>query len=294
MAGANPNDREWTVVEFTVAASAARVLRECLRINAEALVAWILQQEFERFLLQHRHGDEVQTVVRNGFQPPRTITTGLGALTVRYPKARSKNGGAVFFRSQLVPKYAHRALDPSDAAEWKCLDAVQNENLTGILRAVFGDRAHQVTHVVPELAARWATRVSAWKQRSLAAHCDQDLWMLTVATPACPESLDFPLHVAIAVGEGSAAKRILGVALGRADTPLNAWGGLIESIQGRGLKSPARIYSNWQAPLLSDGLRRLAPEWATRVVVDETGHGGRRDDSDSKRGWDWPVAIHQN
>jgi hypothetical protein len=293
MAVANPNNREWTLVEFTAADSAAKVLRECLRINAEALVAWILQQEFERFLLQHRHGDEVQSVVRNGFQPPRTVTTGLGALTIRYPKARSKNGEVVLFRSQLVPKYAHRALDPSDAAEWKCLDAVQNENLTGILRAVFGDRAHQVTHVVPELAARWATRVSAWKQRSLADHSEQDLWMLTVATPACPESLDFPLHVVIAVNEGG-AKRILGVAPCRVDSPVDAWGGLIESIQGRGLKSPARIYSNWQAPLLSDGLRRLAPEWAKRVVVDETTRVVQLKDSVSARGWDWPAAIHQN
>lgn len=281
------------MVAITVADTAAKVLRDCVRRNAEDLIAWVLHQEFERFLVQHRVGDEVPTIVRNGYQPARTVMTGLGMLTVRYPKARSKNGRSVFFRSQLVQKYAHRAHDHSDAAEWKCLDAVMNENLAGVLRATFGDQANQVTHVVPELAAKWADKVRTWKQRSLAEHIDQDLWMLTIATPACPESLDLPMHVAIAVCEGD-VKRILGVVAGRTDSPAGVWRGLVESMQGRGLTIPGRIYSNWQASILTDGLRRVAPQWAARVVPHEVKQEGYVKDVAILRGWDWPVAVHQN
>lgn len=289
------NERELTVGACTAAETAAMVFRDCVRKNAEDLIAWILHQEIERFLVQFRGGNAGPNVVRNGFQPERSIMTGLGMLTVRYPKARSKNGNSVAFRSQLVPKYVHCAQHRSDVAEWKCLDAVQHEDLAGILRAMFGERADQVTYVVPDLAARWTDRVRAWKQRSLVEHSAQDLWMLSIATPTCPEGLKLLFHVVIAVAEGG-TKRILCIATGRGDSPLDEWGTVVESIQNRGLACPGRIFSNWRTSLLSDSLRRVAPQWAarvvTRVVTQESERTERTKSSLLLHGWDWPVVVH--
>lgn len=281
------------MVSHTVADAAAKVLRDCVRKNAEEFVAWILNQEFERFLAQHRVANEAPAVVRNGYQPARAIMTGVGALTVRYPKARSKNGRSVSFRSQVVRRYAHCMQERSDAAEWRCLAAVLNESLPEVLRAALGDGSDQITHVVPDLAVKWANRVRAWRRRSLAEHRNQDIWILTVATPACPDSLSHPLHLAIAVDQGG-GKRMLDLAAGPGDCPVGAWKGLVESLQGRGLTAPGRIYSNWQTSLLSEGLGQVAPQWAERVAAYGTGRGVQFKDSVSIAAWDWPAAIHQN
>jgi len=44
-------------------------------------------------------------LVRNGYLPEREILTGIGPVSVRIPKVRSKAGKALTFRSALVPPY---------------------------------------------------------------------------------------------------------------------------------------------------------------------------------------------
>ncbi len=47
-------------------------------------------------------------VVRNGHHPERPFQTGIGPVSVRIPKVRSKNDTPVTFRSALVPLYVRR------------------------------------------------------------------------------------------------------------------------------------------------------------------------------------------
>ena len=47
-------------------------------------------------------------VVRNGHHPARPFQTGIGPVSVRILKVRSKNGQPVIFRSALVPPYVRR------------------------------------------------------------------------------------------------------------------------------------------------------------------------------------------
>ena len=48
-------------------------------------------------------------LVRNGYQPERDIQTGIGPVTVRVPKIRSRDAEPVSFHSALVPPYLLQA-----------------------------------------------------------------------------------------------------------------------------------------------------------------------------------------
>jgi putative transposase len=284
------------VVEIVAAESAAQVLRECVRSNAENLIAWIVHQEFERFRRQFLDDEGSPTIVRNGFQPARSIMTGLGQLTVRYPKARSKAGMPVSFRSQLIPKYLHRAHDEFEDAHWGCLDAMRSESLSHLLHAVFGDRSDLVRRVLPEVMSKWVELIREWKTRSLSEYCNQDLWMLTVCRRTDLSTGKGPLHVAIA-GADSGPRNILCVAGGGADSSVDARNELVESIQRRGMSNPGRIYSSWDLIFLSDSLKHLVPQWTERLVQVglHAGEGsGRMAGQEDAPRRPWPELIHQN
>lgn len=48
-------------------------------------------------------------VVRNGYLPERTITTGVGEVEIQVPKVRDRSGSGVKFNSMLLPPYLKRA-----------------------------------------------------------------------------------------------------------------------------------------------------------------------------------------
>ena len=94
------------VVELKNQGSITDPLTEMLISGAQQLIHQAVQAELEE-LLEH-HVDRLTTdgkaaVVRNGYLPERKILTGIGSVTVKIPKVRSKTGEPVTFRSALVP-----------------------------------------------------------------------------------------------------------------------------------------------------------------------------------------------
>jgi transposase-like protein len=66
-------------------------LTEFLREKARTLLQIAVEAEMEEFLQARvgvRNLEGKRTVVRNGYNPERTIQTGIGELSVRMPKVR--------------------------------------------------------------------------------------------------------------------------------------------------------------------------------------------------------------
>ena len=92
-----------TVVELHRPEQARDLLSTMLREGAQRLVAEAVQAEFDEFLARfagQRSQDGRAAVVRNGFQPEREVLTGIGAVGVRIPKARSRTEEPAVFRSE--------------------------------------------------------------------------------------------------------------------------------------------------------------------------------------------------
>ena len=77
--------------------------------------------EFDEYLSAFAHEqlpDGRRRVVRNGCLPERRVLTGIGAVDVQVPKARSRSGAPESFRSSLVPPYVRRSASVDAAVPW--------------------------------------------------------------------------------------------------------------------------------------------------------------------------------
>ena len=99
------------IVDFARRDRMTDALTDLLRTGAQELIATAVEAEFASYLAQFadlRTDAGHAAVVRNGHHPARPFQTGIGPVSVRIPKVRSKDGTPVTFRSALVPPYVRR------------------------------------------------------------------------------------------------------------------------------------------------------------------------------------------
>ena len=92
-------------------ASGPDMLTECLRAGARKILAAALEAEVEEYLARFaecRDEKGRRQVVRNGFQPERTIQTGIGDVPVKQPRVMDRrgteNGGEKFSPRNCNPR----------------------------------------------------------------------------------------------------------------------------------------------------------------------------------------------
>ena len=106
-----------SILEFNNKESVSDVLNELLREGAQQLIRQAVETELSEYLSQHQRiaDDGRLALVRNGYLPKREILTGIGPVSVRIPKVRSKDGKALTFRSALVPPYVRKTQIPGSS-----------------------------------------------------------------------------------------------------------------------------------------------------------------------------------
>jgi transposase-like protein len=107
------------VVELSGRETSRDELTELIRDGARKLISEALESEVGELLSGfsgRRDASGRAAVVRNGYQPERDIQTGIGPVTVKIPKVRSRDGNPVSFRSALVPPYVRKSASVEAAA----------------------------------------------------------------------------------------------------------------------------------------------------------------------------------
>ena len=166
-----------TVVRFHKPRQEQDLLSALLREGAQRLIAQAVGAEFEEFLSGYsdqRVDDGRRVVVRNGFHPEREILTGLGAVAVRVPKARSRGEEAVVFRSSLVPPYVRTAKTVEAVLPWLYLHGVSTGNMQEALAALLGCEAAGLSaSAISRLKGCWMEEYRQWCGSKL----DHDRWV---------------------------------------------------------------------------------------------------------------------
>ena len=113
--------RKPAVVEYRnpgVALAVADALTEVLRSGARELLQQAVEAEVAEFITRHRElkdERERQRVVRNGYQPERSIQTGIGDVPVKAPRVRDRQR-TIKFSSNILPRYPAAHEEPGGAA----------------------------------------------------------------------------------------------------------------------------------------------------------------------------------
>ena len=115
------------IISFEKPAEIHDPLTELIRTGARQLLQTAIESELQG-LLEQFQGDTTEsgqaTVVRNGYLPERDIQTGIGPVSVKIPKVRSRTGRPVTFQSALVPPYVRKTKTLEAALPWLYLKGI--------------------------------------------------------------------------------------------------------------------------------------------------------------------------
>lgn len=122
------------VIELSGRDAARDELTELIRSGARQWISQALAPEVAELLSAFAGAEDVRgraAVVRNGYHPEREIQTGIGPVSVRVPKVRSRSGEAVSFRSALVPPYVRKTARLEAALPWLYLKGISSGEMQG-------------------------------------------------------------------------------------------------------------------------------------------------------------------
>ena len=139
-----------SILAFNNKESVSDVLNELLRSGAQKLIHNAVEAELREFMSQHQGvtEDGKVSVIRNGYLPKLEILTGIGPVSVRIPKVRSKDGEALTFRSVLVPPYVRKTRSLEAALPWLYLKGVSNGEMGEALKVLVGQDAQGLSQPV--------------------------------------------------------------------------------------------------------------------------------------------------
>ena len=164
-----------SILEFNNKESVSDVLSELLRDGAQHLIHQAVELELNEYFSQHQRltADGRIALVRNGYLPKREILTGIGPVSVRIPKVRSRDGEPLTFRSALVPPYVRKTRSLEAALPWLYLKGVSTGEMGEALKVLVGHDAQGLSaSTVSRLKSEWATEYQHWRETPL----DKDQW----------------------------------------------------------------------------------------------------------------------
>jgi transposase-like protein len=251
-----------TVVELRRPAQGQDLWSTMLREGAQRLVAQAVQAEFDDFLAGvsgARLQDGRAAVVRNGFQPEREVLTGLGPVSVRIPKARSRAESPAVFHSRLVPPYVRRAKSVDAVLPWLYLHGVSTGNMQEALAALLGSAAAGLSaSVVARLKGVWMEEYRLWRRAKLGQDRWVYLWVDGIYSGLRAEDERLCALAVIGVNERG-QKKLLALEDGVRESK-QSWREVLLALQGRGLTIPPRLAVGDGALGFWAALREIYPE----------------------------------
>ena len=170
----------------TIPAPSRDLLTEILRDGAQRLLAQAVEAEVGDWIGRHAGVADAwgrQEVVRNGHHPPRTLVTGVGAVTVTQPRVLDRRivgqdpdgqdvdaaGQPVArFRSSILPPYLRKTKAIEELIPWLYLKGVSTGDFAEALQALVGPQAAGLSATtITRLMTAWQDEHKTWSRRSL-------------------------------------------------------------------------------------------------------------------------------
>jgi transposase-like protein len=214
-----------------------------VRQGARQIIAQAVEAELQTFLAQYqclKDDQGRQAVVRNGYLPERTIVTGVGAVDVRVPKVRDRNGTGIKFNSMLLPPYLKRAQSVEEVLPWLYLKGVSTGDFSEALASLLGANAEGLSaSTISRLKATWNEEHQQWQKRSLISKRYVYLWADGIYFNIRNEDERQCILVIIGVTD-TGRKELLGLEAGFRESALS-WKSLLLRLQEQGLKTAPEL-----------------------------------------------------
>ncbi len=147
-----------------------RSLDELAREGAQRMIAAALELEVEEYIQRLRHLRDENghaLVVRNGKAEPRTVSLGVGPITLQAPRVDDRRP-AYRFTSKVLPPYMRRSPRLSDALPVFYLCGMSSGDFEEAIPALLGeDAAGFSPSTITRLTRVWQEEQEGWSKRPL-------------------------------------------------------------------------------------------------------------------------------
>jgi putative transposase len=222
-------------------------LTEILRSGAKRLIEQAVEAEFAAFLGSHadlKLPNGRRRVVRHGYDPVRSIQTGIGPVEVEKPKARDRGATIaeerIRYSSSILPKWARRTKSLDVLLPALYLRGISTGDFQEVLTALLGKDAPNLSPaVIARLKSEWEDEYRRWQTRDLSARRYVYVWADGVYLQARMEPQAECMLVLIgATPEGK--KEMLGFQTGMRESA-QSWKELLVDLRARGLSIAPEI-----------------------------------------------------
>lgn len=210
-----------------------------LRASAQKMLKVAIEAEVNDFLKAHEHltlPAGQQRVVRNGYQPERTIQTGIGNIEVKLPRVRDREEveEKIQFHTHLVPKYMRRTVTLEVMLPLLYLKGISTGDFTQVMEPVLGAKAKALSpNVIGRLKADWLDEYKAWRQEDLSSKRYVYWWVDGIYLAARMES-EKTCMLVIVGADKEGKKELVGLIDGFRESK-QSWLELLNGLKQRGL-----------------------------------------------------------
>jgi putative transposase len=238
-------------------------LEAYVRAGARRMLAAALEEEVTIFLGRGRYERGAPfRGYRNGYQAPREVTVGVGAVDVRVPRVANVPAevGPDGYRSQIVERYQRASQATQELFARLYLEGLATGDFEPVFRELVGDTTALSANAVVRLKERWADEYTSWQERPLGEHRYAYIWADGIYLGAGLERENSALLCILGAREDG-TKELLAMKLGYRESTAS-WSEVLRDLRHRGLV----------APLLAVGDGGLGLWAALREVFPTTAH----------------------
>jgi putative transposase len=221
------------------------VLSEVLRQGAKRLLAQAIEVEVEQWLEDRKEIVDAggrRQVVRNGYQPERSVLTSIGPVDVKRPRIRDRRpeGEREAFASKILPPYLRKSKSVEELIPWLYLRGISTGDFTGALEAIIGPDAPGLSaSTVVRLKKVWEEEYRRWSRRSLEGKRYVYIWADGIFFNIRLEEDRQCILVLMGATEDG-RKELLAVADGFRESE-QSWKALLLDLKSRGLKFAPKL-----------------------------------------------------
>jgi transposase-like protein len=165
--------QEVTTTSVAFPSTSRDVLTEILRQGAQEMLSAAIEAEVAEWIGGHDHLQDERghrQVVRNGYLPERSITTGVGPVKIRQPRVHDRRSGEdrEAFGSKILPPYLRKTKSLEELLPWLYLKGISTGDFNEALQSLVGPECPGLSaSTVTRLLQQWQGEYHEWSKRSL-------------------------------------------------------------------------------------------------------------------------------
>lgn len=224
----------WSVLEKVIREGARKMLQKALEIEIDE---YLDKNSMSLDKAGHRK------VVRNGYHPERDITTGIGPINIKAPRAddrkldpERKNP----FTSQILPRYLKKIPSIDNLIPVLYLKGISTNGFQDALASILGDGAKGLSSAnIVRLKKCWEEDFKKWQRRDLSNKKYAYIWVDGIHFNVRLEN-DRCCILVIIGADAEGNKELLAVSDGYRESTLS-WKEMLLELKKRGLKESPKL-----------------------------------------------------